>query len=235
MRDLSLWISGCGVGSVVAEHAVSCSMARGILVPWPGTEPASPASQGGFLITQPPGESPDLTVISLSSSPNMSVIFMNKCFLWVQVNERKWEHDAFRKWPRFHCSAAASWPEDRQQVSDALTSPSWGFSQCFLSVKLLPQPKHCVGNMGMGCQVWRWILITSYSVSSGKIGHGLCHEGKAMCCWGKDTWCGITHNACARRGFFWGADKIPRTIILSDLAEKRPTNCQLVSKLDTRG
>ena len=117
MRDLSLWISGCGVGSVVAEHAVSCSMARGILVPWPGTEPASQASQGGFLITQTPGESPALTVISLSSYPNMSVIFMNKCFLWVQVNERKWEHDAFRKWPRFHCSAAASWPEDRQQES----------------------------------------------------------------------------------------------------------------------
>ena len=81
MRDLSLWISGCGVGSVVAEHAVSCSMARGILVPWPGTEPASQASQGGFLITQTPGESPALTVISLSSYPNMSVIFMNKCFL----------------------------------------------------------------------------------------------------------------------------------------------------------
>lgn len=72
MRDLSLWVSSCGVGSVVAEHAVSCSAACGILVPWSGTEPVSSASQGGFLIPQPPGKSPAPTVTL--------IVFLSKHF-----------------------------------------------------------------------------------------------------------------------------------------------------------
>ena len=42
-------LSNCGPGS-------SCPEGSGILVPWPGTEPASPALQGGFLTTGPPGK-----------------------------------------------------------------------------------------------------------------------------------------------------------------------------------
>ena len=48
-----------GLQSVQASIAVtdkfSCCTACGILVPWPGIEPMSPALQGGFLTTGPPG------------------------------------------------------------------------------------------------------------------------------------------------------------------------------------
>ena len=46
---LLLWCGGsraCGL---------SCPMACGILVPQPGIEPVSPALEGGFLTTGPPG------------------------------------------------------------------------------------------------------------------------------------------------------------------------------------
>ena len=43
--------------SVVGAQGPSCFEACGILVPWPGIEPTSPALQGGFLITRPPGMS----------------------------------------------------------------------------------------------------------------------------------------------------------------------------------
>ena len=45
------------VGSVVAVHRLSCPEARGILVPRPGIEPMSPALEGRFLTTEPPGKS----------------------------------------------------------------------------------------------------------------------------------------------------------------------------------
>ena len=44
-------------GSVVAECGLSCSAARGILVPQPGIEPKSPTLEGGFFTTEPPGKS----------------------------------------------------------------------------------------------------------------------------------------------------------------------------------
>ena len=44
--------------SAVAVHGLSCPAACGILVPRPGIEPASPALEGGFLTTGPPGKSP---------------------------------------------------------------------------------------------------------------------------------------------------------------------------------
>ena len=47
---------GCS-GSVVAVLRLNCSAVCGILVPQPGTEPASPALQGRFLTTGPPGKS----------------------------------------------------------------------------------------------------------------------------------------------------------------------------------
>ena len=36
---------------------LSCSAARGILVPQSGIEPKSPALEGGFFTTEPPGKS----------------------------------------------------------------------------------------------------------------------------------------------------------------------------------
>ena len=56
-------LSSCGVwalehvGSVVVAHGLSCPAACGILIPQPGIKPASPASEGGFLTTGPPGKS----------------------------------------------------------------------------------------------------------------------------------------------------------------------------------
>ena len=50
--DRSLWRTdpGCGEG-------FSCSPACGILVPWPGVEHESPALDGRFFTTGPPGKS----------------------------------------------------------------------------------------------------------------------------------------------------------------------------------
>ena len=45
--------------SLVVVHGLRCSVAHGVLVPQPGTEPTSPAVQGGFLTTRPPGKSLD--------------------------------------------------------------------------------------------------------------------------------------------------------------------------------
>ena len=58
MQDLSLW----HVGSVVMVCRLCCSIACGILVPLPGIEPTSPALQGRFLITGPPGKSWPMTI-----------------------------------------------------------------------------------------------------------------------------------------------------------------------------
>ena len=44
MRDLLLQLLGLP----------NCSVASGILDPWPGIEPVSPALQGGFLACGPP-------------------------------------------------------------------------------------------------------------------------------------------------------------------------------------
>ena len=47
---------GC-TGSAVGVHGLSCFMACGVLVPWPGIEPTSLMLQGGFLTTGPLGKS----------------------------------------------------------------------------------------------------------------------------------------------------------------------------------
>ena len=43
--------------SVVTVHRLSCPVAYGILVPWPGIQSMSPASVGGFLSTGSPAKS----------------------------------------------------------------------------------------------------------------------------------------------------------------------------------
>ena len=48
-----------GRASLVVSCGLTLSSACGILVPWPGMEPASPALQGGFLTTGLPGQSVD--------------------------------------------------------------------------------------------------------------------------------------------------------------------------------
>ena len=45
-------------GCLVVAHRLSCPVACGILVPQPGIKPMSPALQGRFLTTEPPGKSP---------------------------------------------------------------------------------------------------------------------------------------------------------------------------------
>ena len=54
--------------SLVGVRGLSCPAACGIFVPRPGTEPASPALEGGFFTTEPPGKAPDVP----SSSPFIS-------------------------------------------------------------------------------------------------------------------------------------------------------------------
>ena len=54
-RVASLWLRSQLQSSVVYTRRLSCSMARGVLVPRPGTEPTSSALQGRFLTTRLPG------------------------------------------------------------------------------------------------------------------------------------------------------------------------------------
>ena len=51
------FLSSCGTGSEVAACRLSWPAACGILVPRPGIELASPAVEGRFLTTGPPGKS----------------------------------------------------------------------------------------------------------------------------------------------------------------------------------
>ena len=59
-RDLLLWRVGF---SLVVAYGLSCPATCGILVPRPWIKPASPALEGGFLTTGPPGKSQVLQVI----------------------------------------------------------------------------------------------------------------------------------------------------------------------------
>ena len=55
-------------GSIVRVHGLSFHEACGILVPQPGIEPASPALEGRFFTTEPPGKS-----LSVSYEDNLSL------------------------------------------------------------------------------------------------------------------------------------------------------------------
>ena len=46
--------------SLAVVRGLSCPLACGILVPWPGMEPTPPALEGGLLTTGPPGQSQQL-------------------------------------------------------------------------------------------------------------------------------------------------------------------------------
>ena len=65
---------------------LSCPAACGILVPRPGIEPTSPALQGEFLATGPPGRSPLSSLhpsspSMLLSPPPLSFVLL-LCCLW---------------------------------------------------------------------------------------------------------------------------------------------------------
>ena len=59
-----LWVSVavCGL-SLVAVCRLSCLEACGILFLEQGVKPASPALEGGFLTTEPPGKPPNTTLL----------------------------------------------------------------------------------------------------------------------------------------------------------------------------
>ena len=67
--------------SLVAVRGLSCPAACGILLPPPGIKPSSPALEGGFLTTGPPGKSPGLCPLGqkLSSDIWESLIV---CSFW---------------------------------------------------------------------------------------------------------------------------------------------------------
>ena len=52
-KDILLW----STDPLVVAGRLICSMACGLLLPWPEIEPMSPALQGRFLTTGPPGKS----------------------------------------------------------------------------------------------------------------------------------------------------------------------------------
>ena len=56
LSNCGLWAPEC-TGSVVEVLEPGCPAACGILVPWPRIEPSSPALEGRFLTTRPPGKS----------------------------------------------------------------------------------------------------------------------------------------------------------------------------------
>ena len=82
-------LSSCGMrapgrtGSLVVARGLSCPEACGILVPWPGIEPTSPALEGGFLTTGPSGKSLPFNFVLILSSllPFLSLPFSPQFFL----------------------------------------------------------------------------------------------------------------------------------------------------------
>ena len=55
---LAVLVSSCGTHDLsIMAHRLSCPAECGILVPQPGIEPMSPALQGTYLTTGPPGKS----------------------------------------------------------------------------------------------------------------------------------------------------------------------------------
>ena len=91
MRHCSLW----RMDSLAVASGLSCSTACGILVPWLGIEPASPALQGGFLMTGPPGKSPKNSKWSRPSfAHSANICSIPKC---IRHGANLWGYQ-MRKW-----------------------------------------------------------------------------------------------------------------------------------------
>ena len=73
--------------SVVVMHGFSYPKAYGILVPGPGMKPASPALEGGFLTTGPPGKPHQQLLLFFFLI--LAHIFISQQLLLIAVNSVK--------------------------------------------------------------------------------------------------------------------------------------------------
>ena len=76
------------VGSVVVVGGLSCPLACGILVPWPGIKPVSPALEGRFLTAGPPGKNPRSIEIIQTETERVTRFknWTNISNLWENIN-----------------------------------------------------------------------------------------------------------------------------------------------------
>ena len=101
-------------GSRVTVHQLNCSSPCGILVPWPGIKPVSPAFQGTFLTTGPAGKSQNcFSSLSLGSrlclaSERLHFLSLKGPFHWLETEREK---DLLGSWPQafFLPRAAPHW------------------------------------------------------------------------------------------------------------------------------
>ena len=75
-------------GSVVAVRGPSCSVTCGILVPWPGIKPVSPALPGRF--TGPPGKSLQCFLTFYQCSNSLYNLFFIFLFVYLAVLGLSW-------------------------------------------------------------------------------------------------------------------------------------------------
>ena len=84
-------LSSCGMGAPEHKSSVAvvcwlrCSVACGILVPQPGTEPMFPALEGRFLTTGPPGK-PDIIWSICPRSQSYRVTELNLIWLYYIIH-----------------------------------------------------------------------------------------------------------------------------------------------------
>ena len=72
---------------------LSCPSVCEILVPQLGIEPMSPAFQGGFLTTEPPGKSPLCILLTLSWASLVAQLVKNPPAMWeTGVRSLGWEN-----------------------------------------------------------------------------------------------------------------------------------------------
>ena len=89
-RGLCIWRP---TSSGVAAHRLSCPAACGISVPWPGIKLMSPALDGGFLTTGPPGESPDNSWVMQKIRYDHGWLKV-ECWLWTLMIKKSKEREA---------------------------------------------------------------------------------------------------------------------------------------------
>ena len=80
------------MGSIVVACGLSTSETCRILVPWPGIQSASPAWEGRFLATGPPGKSLDLLFyffFYVSSCPIWARVLWERTHIWCPMSGPK--------------------------------------------------------------------------------------------------------------------------------------------------
>ena len=79
-KYLSIYLLGC-----IGSHGLSCPMAYGILVPPLGMEPTSPALEGRFLTTGPPGSPRSCSLLEIIVAELLALM---SPALWRRLPER---------------------------------------------------------------------------------------------------------------------------------------------------